>query len=37
MLATACKRDAPDALPDATQDGRGTAGFLFDGALWLPE
>ena len=37
LLAAGCKKDNPNALPEATQSGRNTAGFLLDGQLWLPE
>ena len=33
----ACKKDDPNALPAATQDGNNTAGFLLDGQPWLPK
>jgi hypothetical protein len=39
LLATAgCKKDPTelDRLPEATREGKGTAGFLRDGKAWLP-
>ncbi|MGI4865680.1 MAG: hypothetical protein ACRYFZ_17290 [Janthinobacterium lividum] len=33
----ACKKDDPNALPTATQEGSNTAGFLLDGQPWLPK
>ena len=37
-LLGACKKDEPQAdLPKATQEGKGTAGFLLDGQAWLPK
>ncbi|MBJ6143570.1 hypothetical protein [Hymenobacter sp. BT559] len=33
----ACKKDDPNVLPAATQEGRNTAGFLLDGQPWLPK
>jgi hypothetical protein len=37
LLFTACKKEEIDALPEATQNGSGGAGFLLDGQAWLPE
>ena len=37
LSLSACKKDDPNALPDATQEGKGTAGFLIDGQAWLPK
>jgi hypothetical protein len=39
LLATVgCKKDPTelDRLPEATREGKGTAGFLLDGKAWLP-
>lgn len=37
LVVAACKKDDPNALPDATQEGSNTAGFLLDGQPWLPK
>lgn len=37
-LFTACKKNDldPNGLPKATQEGKGTAGWLLDGHAWVP-
>jgi hypothetical protein len=36
-LLSACKKEAPSTtLPEATQEGKNTAGFLLDGQVWVP-
>ena len=37
LTASSCKKKDPNALPDTTQEGRNSAGFLFDGQPWIPE
>ncbi|RSK40951.1 hypothetical protein [Hymenobacter perfusus] len=38
LTLAACKKETElDKLPDATQKGKNTAGFLLDGKAWLPE
>lgn len=36
-LLTSCEKEPLDQLPDATQKGENTAGFLLDGKAWLPK
>lgn len=38
VLLLGCKKDdnGPNGLPKATQEGKGTAGFLLDGKAWRP-
>ncbi|RSK37186.1 hypothetical protein [Hymenobacter metallilatus] len=36
LTLAACKKDEVDALPKATQDGRGTMGCLVEGKAWTP-
>lgn len=39
LAAAGCKKEQTELekLPEATQDGKGGAGFLLDGQAWLPE
>ncbi|QNH61594.1 hypothetical protein [Hymenobacter sediminicola] len=39
LTTSACKKEQTELekLPDATQTGTGSAGFLLDGVAWLPE
>ena len=37
LSAGSCKKDDPNALPDATQEGKQTAGFLLNGKAWVPK
>ena len=37
LALAACKKDDPNALPDATQEGKNTAGWLLDGKAWVPK
>lgn len=37
LALSACKKDDPNALPDATQEGKNTAGWLLDGKAWVPK
>lgn len=38
LTLAACKKETElDKLPDATQKGKNTAGFLLDGNAWLPD
>ena len=36
LSLSACKKDDPNALPDATQEGKNTAGLLLDGKAFVP-
>ncbi|UOR05299.1 hypothetical protein MUN82_20495 [Hymenobacter aerilatus] len=36
-LLTGCEKDPFNRLPNATQKGKNTAGFLLEGEAWLPE
>ncbi|MBC6612104.1 hypothetical protein H8B15_14340 [Hymenobacter sp. BT507] len=36
-LLTSCEKDPFNRLPNATQKGKNTAGFMLDGEAWLPE
>ena len=37
LALSACKKDDPNALPDATQEGKNTAGVLLDGRAFVPK